>query len=228
MLSRGLIPFLTVLMALAGADGRAQDAAPKWRVDTERSTLVVKLKKAGLMRFLGHEHGIVPGAWSADVRFDPDDLDASRIVVEVATPELVIDSERARRLAGVDPDGPNEEERTQIHADMLSARYLDAETFPLIRFESTSLRRRGDSTLRIRGSLSVHGETRPVELDAELQPDGEGYVMRGAFAIEQRDFGIEPASIGGVVKVANEVEIRFEIFAGPGVPAAPATAAAGR
>ena len=40
--------------------------------------------------------------------------------------------------------------------------------------------------------------------------------MRGGFEIEQRDFGMEPVSIGGVVKVADEVGIAFEVFAAPG------------
>jgi polyisoprenoid-binding protein YceI len=180
-----------------------------------RSTLVVKLKKAGLLRFLGHEHGIVPGAWSAVVQFDADDLAGSSITVEIAAPELVIDSDSARQLAGVDPDGPNLEERAQIQADMLSADYLDAESFPLIRFESSALRRRSEETLHISGTLSLHGVSREVELDADLAPDGAGLVVRGEFTIAQRDFGIEPASIGGVVKVADEVEVRFEIFAAP-------------
>jgi hypothetical protein len=54
---------------------------------------------------------------------------------------------------------------------------------------------------------------REVSVDAELSREAGGYVARGTFEIAQRDFGIEPASIGGVVKVANEVEIRFEVFA---------------
>jgi len=189
--------------------------APAWQVDTARSTLVVKLKKAGLLRFLGHEHGIVPGSWSAIVHFDADDLAASSIVVEVAAAELVIDSERARELAGLDPNGPSPDERTQIHADMLSADYLDVAAFPLIRFESSTLRRRSEGTLHISGTLALHGVKRAIELDADLEPDGTGYAVRGAFTIKQRDFGIEPASIAGVVKVADEVEIRFEIFAAP-------------
>jgi hypothetical protein len=39
--------------------------------------------------------------------------------------------------------------------------------------------------------------------------------MRGGFEIEQRDFGVEPVSIGGVVKVADGVDIAFEVFAAP-------------
>jgi hypothetical protein len=39
--------------------------------------------------------------------------------------------------------------------------------------------------------------------------------MRCGFEIEQRDFGVEPVSIGGVVKVADGVDIAFEVFAAP-------------
>jgi polyisoprenoid-binding protein YceI len=101
-----------------------QGGATPLEVDYERSTLVVKVKKGGLLRFLGHEHGVVPGAWSAEVRFDPRDLAGSSIVVEVGTAELLVDTAPARRLAGVDADGPDEQEVEEIRAKMLSDRNL--------------------------------------------------------------------------------------------------------
>jgi polyisoprenoid-binding protein YceI len=198
---------------LAIPPAAAPGAADPLDVDYERSSLVAKINKGGLLRFLGHEHGVVPGDWSAEVSFDPNDLAGSSIVVAVSAPGLIIDSEPARRLAGVDPDGPTEAEVEEIRAKMLSDEQLDAETFPVIHFESNELRLDGDGELQIKGTLNLHGVARPVEVDADLESDGPGYVVRGSFEIGQKDFGIEPVSIGGVVKVDNKVEIRFEIFA---------------
>ncbi len=217
MLQMNVVALVAALVigSLAAPSNPAAAGATPLEVDYERSTLVAKLKKGGLLRFLGHEHGIIPGAWSAEVRFDPEDLPGSSIAVEVNVAELIIDSERARRLAGVDPDGPNEQEVAEIRAEMLSAEQLDAAAFPLLRFESEQLRLRSRDELRMEGTLTLHGVSRPVEIDAELSTEGPGYVVRGSFEIEQKDFDIEPASIAGVVKVANEVEISFEIFASP-------------
>lgn len=188
-------------------------SAPSLEVDYDRSVLVAKLKKGGFLRFLGHEHGIVADSWTAEVRYDPDDLAASSITVEVETGSLVIDSEEARRLAGVDPDGPGADDVREIRADMLSDEQLDAAAFPQIRFESSALERRSRDELRIDGTLTLHGISRELGIDATIEPLDDGYMVRGDFEIEQRDFGIEPVSIGGVVNVANEVEIRFEVYA---------------
>lgn len=192
-------------------------AAPQsvLEVDYARSHIVAKAKKGGLLRFLGHEHGIVPGAWSAAVVFDERDPEAARITVEVTALELVVDTAEARALAGVDPDGPNDEDVAKIRAKMLSDEQLDVERFPLIRFESSRVRLRDDGRLRLDGKLTIHGISREVEIDADLERRGGGYVLRGGFQIKLRDFGIEPVSIGGVVKVANDLEISFEIYAAP-------------
>lgn len=76
----GLIAAITMSAAVAAAVPvtALQDVARELAVDYERSMLVAKTGKAGLLRFLGHEHGIVPGSWSAQVRFDPEDLAGSR------------------------------------------------------------------------------------------------------------------------------------------------------
>lgn len=192
-------------------------AAPQaeLEVDYARSHIVAKAKKAGLLRFLGDEHGVVPGAWSASVVFDEQDLEASAISVEVSVPELLVDTAEARALAGVDPDGPNDEDVAEIRAKMLSDEQLDAERFPLIRFESSRVRLRDEGRLQLEGTLTIHGISREVEIDADLESRDGGYVLRGGFEIKLRDFGIEPVSIGGVVKVANELEISFEIYAAP-------------
>lgn len=184
-------------------------------VDYARSHIVVKAKKAGLLRFLGHEHGVVPGAWSASIVFDEQNLEASAISVEVLALELLVDTAEARALAGVNPDGPNDEDVVEIRAKMLSDEQLDAEQFPLIRFESSRVRLRNEGRLQLEGTLTIHGISREIEIDADLESRDGGYVLRGGFEIKLRDFGIEPVSIGGVVKVANDLEISFEIYAAP-------------
>ena len=203
-----------VALGVLGVDGAAV-AAPQsaLTVDKERSTLVAKVQKGGLLRFLGHEHGVVPGAWDAEVNFDVEALEASSLRVVVHAPQLSIDTADARRLAGVDPDGPGEEDVQEIQAKMLSDEQLDAERFPAIEFTSTSLQLRGDDELRIEGRLTMRGISRDLRADAEFAPDGDGYVVRGELEIKLKDFDIEPVSIGGVVKVANEVKIRFEVYA---------------
>ena len=209
-----MIRLFVIAVALAGFWTPQQQPAGAYDVDYERSSIVAKLKKGGLLRFLAHEHGVVPGEWSAEVVFDPDDSSRSRIVVRIEAASLIIDTPAARALAGVDPDGPNDEEVAEIRAKMLSDEQLDVVAFPAIRFEATRL---GlvDERLELYGDLTIHGVTRAVDVETELRLEGDAWVVRGSLAIEQKDFGIEPVSIGGVVKVANKIEITFEIYATP-------------
>ncbi len=209
-----MIQLVAIAIALAGFWTPPQQLAGAYDVDYERSSIVAKLKKGGLLRFLGHEHGVVPGEWSAEVVFDPDDSRRSRIVVQIEAASLIIDTPAARELAGVDPDGPNDEDVAEIRAKMLSDEQLDVVAFPTIRFEATRLGLVDDG-LELYGELTIHGVTREVDVETQLRLEGDAWVVRGAFAIEQKDFGIEPVSIGGVVKVANEIEITFEIYAAP-------------
>lgn len=199
-------------VGVAASSLQSDRIAGSYAVDTDRSFIVAKLKKAGLLRFLGHEHGVLPGAWSAEVDIDPDDPGASRLEVRIETASLIIDTPEARRLAGVDPDGPDDDDVAEIRETMLSDEQLDAAAFPTILFTARRVRV-GDDELRIEGDLTIHGERRRIGVDAELRREDDGVTVGGEFEIELRDFGIEPVSIGGVVKVANEVEIRFEIHA---------------
>jgi len=200
-----------------GARPPGQQEPPRWEVDAEASELVVVLHKAGLLRFLGHEHGILARDWSAEVRYDEDDLAASRIVVSVPAESLEIDSPEARAAAEVDPDGPEGEDLEEIRQKMVGPEQLDAASHPEIRFESDRIEADGDEGLRIHGTLSIRGQSRQVEVEATREVRDEGLRIRGELEIEHRDFGIEPVSIGGVVKVANEMDVRFAVLARPAV-----------
>ena len=60
----------------------------------------------------------------------------------------------------------------------------------------------------MRGDLTLHGVTQPVELPITLA-NGR---YTGSVKLKQTDFGIAPVSIaGGTVKVKDVIEIVFEI-----------------
>ena len=149
-------------------------AVRQQRVDYDRSTIVAVLHKAGLLRFLGHEHGILVKDWSAEVEYDPARPEQTKVSVTVRTPTLEIDSAPARRLAAVDPDGANEEQTLEIRDQMLGTEQLDAETYPTMTFVSTGVERRSDRELRLRGTLSVHGRRRAIEVSGEARTGCRG------------------------------------------------------
>jgi polyisoprenoid-binding protein YceI len=71
---------------------------------------------------------------------------------------------------------------------------------------------RGPDTLLVKGDLTLHGQTHPVSATVHKQ-DG-AYV--GSCRFKQTTFGIHPVSVGGVVKVKDELEIQFSVVPLPG------------
>jgi len=60
----------------------------------------------------------------------------------------------------------------------------------------------------VQGTLSLHGQTRPVTID--VRETGGHY--EGSVRLKQTDFGIKPVKAGGgTVKVKDEIQIDFKI-----------------
>ena len=85
-------------------------------------------------------------------------------------------------------------------------------TVSTIAFRSSHVDKTGEGQWKVDGTLSLHGSTKPISL--AVTKNGEAYT--GHTILKQTDFGIKPISIGGgTIKVKNEVEIEFQIFARP-------------
>ena len=206
--------FAIVLAASAGGPwgagpGLAPQEAPE--IDLARSYFVAVTGKAGIFGFLGHRHGVLATEWEAEVDWRPEARESSTVSITVNSAALVIDSEQARRRARLG-SGPGEEDVAEIQAKMLDDEHLAAERHPIITFRSTEVEERGDRRLRVHGQFAMLGVDNPVRVDVDVRTIQDYTVFAGEFEIEQRDFGLEPESIGGVVKVSNDVKILFELW----------------
>lgn len=104
--------------------------------------------------------------------------------------------------------------------DIRSASFLNAEAFPTMTYRSKTVQPRGDAFV-VNGELSLHGVTRDVELQADLNgfrrdPYGANRVgFTAVTQISRREFGITidlPLDGGGVV-IGDTVEVFLEIEA---------------
>lgn len=202
-----------------GAGGRA------YRVETGPSTAYVVTRRSGLFGFLGHDHVLGPTEWSGRLCLTSVEPSRGRGTLTLATPSLVVDADSLRRVAGLG-EGPGEEDVREIQDEMLSPEYLAAGTHPEITVEVDRLATRdageradpvegpGDALLG-EGRLTIRGVTREVHVPLRLDrsADGRYLVVSGRLRVSQRDFGIEPASVAGVVNVADEVELVFRLQA---------------
>jgi len=162
-------------------------------IDTEKSTLTVRVSKAGLLSVLGHNHEITAPIARGIV-------DATARWVELHT--------NAGGLQVRDPD-VSSKDRAQIRSTMLGPEVLDSQRYPEIVFRSTAAEPSGTGSWRLEGTLALHGQTRAVV--AEVKETAEGHYV-GTARLKQTDFGITPVKVaGGAVRVKDEIRIDFDI-----------------
>ena len=93
-----------------------------------------------------------------------------------------------------------------------SAEFLDAVHYPKATFVSTRVQRSGADGLRIDGNLTVHGVTRPVTLDAQINHQGVYPMLQvpaAGFAasavIKRAEFGVGE----GIPYVSDDLHVRI-------------------
>ncbi len=177
---------LAVWMAIAIGHMTAQ------AIDPVRSTVTVRVNKAGLFSAFGHNHVIRAPIQQGEVNT------AVRAVrLSFASAQLQV----------LDPE-VSSKERAEVQQTMLGPQVLDAARYPQIVFQSVRAEPAGQGGWRVEGELSLHGVTRPVVL--EVISTGEQY--RGRVRLKQSQFGIKPISLaGGTIKVKDEVVVEFDI-----------------
>ncbi|MGH9547076.1 MAG: YceI family protein [Terriglobales bacterium] len=174
----------------------AADSSTPREIDIQESVMTVRVFKSGLFSAFGHEHEI-----SAPIR-------QGQFGESGRSVNLTVD---ARQMRVMDKD-VSEKDRAEIQETMLGPKVLDTGQFPEIRFRSIAVERGGGGRWSVTGDLTLHGQTHPVTLEIQVQ-DGH---YKGAAWLKQRDFGIEPVSVGGgAVKVKNELRVEFDIMAKP-------------
>jgi polyisoprenoid-binding protein YceI len=134
----------------------------------------------------------------------------------------------ARLTGGENPrlEGTVEVESIQIDEEMLkghllSPEFFDTQRFPQLRFTSGEFSVGDDGSLKVRGELEIHGETREVEASgrfAQLGGDLAGKARVGLSieaTVDRRDFGLdwqaELPSGGEVLDYAVTINVDLEL-----------------
>lgn len=188
---------LVVVCGLAlAAPGSAEDRL----IDTERSTVTIRVFKSGLFRAFADDHIIQ--APLADGSLN-----------DSATPhvQIVVD---ARRMRVLDP-GLSARDRQEVQTRMLGSGVLDVSRFQWISFHSVAVQRLDAGTWLVRGELELHGQIHPLTVRVFHQNSR----YTGSTTLRQSDFGMTPISVvGGTVKVKDELSIDFDIVTTFGEP----------
>jgi|SwirhisoilCB1_FD_contig_101_449390_length_1011_multi_2_in_0_out_0_1 polyisoprenoid-binding protein YceI len=182
-------------LALLGVSSALWSAAvnPQQRaIDPQTSAMTVRVYKAGVFSAFAHDHEI-----TAPIAAGTVDTAARSVQFHIDTNTLKVRDPKA-----------SEEDRNEIRKTMLAPAVLDAGQNPQIVFRSTAAEPSGPNSWTVRGSLTLHGQTRPVNVEVS-ERDGH-YV--GHALLKQTEFGIKPVRLaGGTVRVKDEVRIEFDI-----------------
>jgi polyisoprenoid-binding protein YceI len=180
---------------LASLPFLAQDQAQERAIDTQRSTITIHVGKSGLLSAAAQDHKINASISSGTIR-------------ESTAPHIEFTIETAKMTVKPDPRIDGTDQATiQTHMEEMT---LETKKFPEITFRSSRVQKLADGQWKVDGDLSLHGGTKPVSLT--VRQDGDSWTTHTV--LKQTDFGIKPISIGGgMIKVKNEVEIDFQIFA---------------
>ena len=203
-----MTPMRTVAVcaaALAASIALAAAGPRTFTVDTEHSRALIDVGKSGAFSFAGHTHEVEAPLTSGVVHLDPDAPSHSDVRLEF--------NAAAMKLTG---KGEPPADVPKVTQAMLGDQVLDVKRYPTITFESTSVTARGALPaldLSVAGKLTIRDTTKPVTAPVAVKVDGSMLTATGKFTIKQTDFGITPISVGGVVKVKNDLTITFTIAA---------------
>jgi len=144
--------------------------------------------KTGLFSAAGHEHSV-----SAPISNGAISIGERRVWFEIESARMTV---------------LDEKDRDAIQSTMQN-KVLESSTFPVIRFESSSVQNAGGGKLTVVGNLTLHGRTKSIVVS--VREEGGEYL--GETQVKQTDFGIEPVSAaGGTIKIKNELKVEFKIY----------------
>jgi cytochrome b561 len=161
---------------------------PAWRVDHGVSAIRYSGSHVGMP----FEGGF--SRWRADIRFDPDNLEASRVSVVIET--------------GSASDGDS------LHDETLPGReWFDVANHPQARFVASRFTRRGDGAYQARGSLTIKGQALPVTLPFTLVIRGDRAVMDANMAIDRAEADLGQSSDPDGEFVSRSINVRAHVEA---------------
>lgn len=200
--------YLFAFVLVAGsAQGRAAPAV--YAIDPAASHVTIAVGKTGVLSFAaGHTHEVAGPIGAGILDVNGDDPSRSRVRIVIRTADLKVSAR---------DEPPDDVPKVQQTMD--SDKVLDVARYPEILFESTSIavkdRRANALDLLVSGRMTLHGVTREISIPVHAELSAGRLTATGRFSIRQTAYGMTPISVGGVVKVRDELDIVLAIAARP-------------
>ena len=102
--------------------------------------------------------------------------------------------------------------------DLKSPNWFDAEKFPELVFKSTSFTKGGKNKYKLKGNITIHGVSKPIEFDVTFngwavtmtKKQTSGFTVTGKLNRSDFSLGKDPILTG----VSNEIEVWADVEIG--------------
>ncbi len=188
--------------AAAGAPAAAE---VRYVFDPRISRFTVRAFASGMLSAFGRSPTIAIRDFTGEARFSPDKVESASLHLTVKAASLGV------------TDDVSDKDRREIEREMRE-NVLETAKYPEIVYEcsqvSTDNPGNGQYSVKLRGSLTLHGMTHGLVVPARVAVTGDMLRAFGEFSLRQSDYAIKPVSaIGGGLKVKDEVKFSFDIVA---------------
>ncbi len=134
------------------------------------------------------------GRWTGDIRFSPDDLAGSTIIVNVDLGSATTsDAQRDEMLQGDS--------------------FFNIAAHPKAVFSSSSISNVGGDKYRARGTLKLNGKSQPLTLDFRLTIDGTNARVSGTSRLKRTAYGVGSGEWAATDEIADNVSVSFDFAA---------------
>ena len=184
---------------------RVADESRVYRIDPQRSVIIVRTGREGPAARLGHDHAIASESVDGFIEVHTDPA-RSRADLAFAVRELIVDKPVYRDRLGLDTE-PSESDVAGTYTNMLKVVPPDAH--PWVTINATIAE---PAALAV--AVTLAGRTVNYVVPATIESDQERATVSGTTSIRHEDFGLSPFSAaGGLLRVSQELGIRFDITA---------------
>ncbi|MBL8267427.1 YceI family protein [Steroidobacter sp.] len=175
-----------VLGCAVGLAAMVALAAAQWSLQPKESKLTFVGEQAGAKFEGGFDK------FSADIRFDPKDLAASRFDVKIDTASVnTQDGERDQTIKSAD--------------------LFDVKRFPSAQYVADKFTDKGGNKYSATGKLTLRNVTKDVPIDFTFESKDGAAWLKGAAKLKRLDFGVGQGEWKDTSTVGNDVEVRFSL-----------------
>ncbi len=170
--------FLLLLIAITGSFTMAQ-----YKPVDNGSSVQFKIRNFGISTG-GSFHGL-----QGNIRFDPAHPDNANFDVSIDA-------------ASVNTDNDMRDNHLREQS------YFDVKKYPVIRLVSTKITPSANGgEFMISGKLTIKDHTKDISFPFTATPSGDGYLFKGTFTINRKDF-----EVGGTSTISNSLEVALSVL----------------